>query len=366
MFNVASIASAIALVPLMPQWGLDPVMGLAIGVLLGGLGQVLMQWPLLHREGFRFRPDMALRDPALHEILLLMGPGTIGLAATQFNVYVNTVLATSQESGAVSWLNYAFRILYLPVGIFGVSIATAALPMLSRQAVTNDTGALRQTVSHASRLMLMLNIPATFGLVVLAVPIVRLIFERGRFGPTDTLAVAAALVAYSPGLLGYSLVKVLSPTFYAMRDARTPVMVSITSVLVNAGLNVMLVRVYGYTGLAFGTAIASLVNAGLLLWLLRRRLGTIDGRRILWAVARMSVASSVMAVCAWATHVGLERGLPGPLLIVQIVRVGLAILVGVVVLVGAARLLRIDEFDEAIGKLMRRLRPAPPAGGAVG
>lgn len=365
MFNVASIASAIALVPLMPGLGYDPVMGLAIGVLLGGLGQVAMQWPLLRREGFRFRPDFAPRDPALHEILLLMGPGTVGLAATQFNVYVNTVLATSQESGAVSWLNYAFRILYLPVGIFGVSIATAALPLLSRQAAASDTTALRQTVSHASRLMLMLNIPATFGLVVLAVPIVRLIFERGEFGPSDTLAVAAALVAYSPGLLGYSLVKVLSPTFYAMKDARTPVTVSIVSVLVNAALNIALVRAMGYVGLALGTAIASLINAGLLLFLLRRRLGGIDGRRIAWAVARMSIASSVMAGCAWAAHAGLERIVPGSLLVAQLIRVGLAILAGVIVLVGASRLLRIDEFDEAIGKLVRRLRPVR-TGGAGG
>lgn len=365
MFNVASIASAIALVPLMPALGYDPVMGLAIGVLLGGLGQVVMQWPLLRREGFRFTPDIAPRDPALHEILLLMGPGTVGLAATQFNVYVNTVLATSQESGAVSWLNYAFRILYLPVGIFGVSIATAALPLLSRQAAANDTPALRQTVSHASRLMLMLNIPATFGLVVLAAPIVRLIFERGEFGPSDTLAVAAALVAYSPGLLGYSLVKVLSPTFYAMKDARTPVTVSIVSVLVNAALNIALVRAMGYVGLGLGTAIASLINAGLLLFLLRRRLGGIDGRRIAWAVARMTVASSVMAGCAWAAHAGLERVVPDTLLVAQLIRVGLAILAGVVVLVGASRLLRIDEFDEAIGKLVRRLRPAR-TGGASG
>ena len=362
MFNVASIVAAVALVPLMPGWGLDPVMGLAIGVLLGGLGQVLMQWPLLHREGFRFRPDVAPRDPALREILVMMGPGTVGLAATQFNVYVNTVLATSQESGAVSWLNYAFRILYLPVGIFGVSVATAALPLLSRQAAAHDTVALRQTVSHASRLMLMLNIPATFGLVVLAHPIVRLIFERGEFRASDTVAVAAALVAYSPGLLGYSLVKVLSPTFYAMRDARTPVTISIVSVLVNAGLNVALVRVYGYVGLGVGTALASLVNAGLLLWLLRRRLGGIDGRRITSAVLRMTLASSAMALAAWGLHAWLSDVMPSSTFVVQAVRVGTAIGGSLVVLVGMSRLLHIDEFDEALGKLLRRLRPSPAAG----
>lgn len=364
MFNVACIAAAITLVPVMPRVGLDPVMGLAIGVLLGGLGQVLLQWPVLRREGFRFRPDIAPRDPALHEILVMMGPGTVGLAATQFNVYVNTVLATSQESGAVSWLNYAFRILYLPVGIFGVSLATAAIPVLSRQAAANDMVAVRQTVGHASRMMLMLNIPAMFGLVVLAQPIVRLIFERGQFLPSDTVAVAAALIAYAPGLIGYSLVKVLSPTFYAMRDARTPVLVSVASVVTNAALNIVLVRVMGYVGLGVGTALASLLNAGLLFFLLRRRLDGIEGRRLASAVARMTLASIGMAACAWAAHRWLVTLWPGTSLAAQVVQVGMAIGAALVVLIALSRLLRIDEFDEAFGKLVRRLR-GTPAGGAA-
>lgn len=362
MFNVAWIATAIALVPVMPRFGLDPVMGLAIGVLLGGAGQVLLQWPLLRREGFRLRPEFAPRDPALHEILVMMGPGTVGLAATQFNVYVNTVLATSQESGAVSWLNYAFRLLYLPVGIFGVSVATAAVPLLSRQAATGDMLAVRSTVGHASRMMLMLNIPAMFGLVVLAQPIVRLIFERGEFRPGDTAAVATALIAYAPGLIGYSLVKVLSPTFYAMRDARTPVLVSVASVVTNAALNIALVRVMGYVGLGAGTAIASLLNAGLLLWLLRRRLDGIEGRRLASAVARMALASLGMAACAWASHRWLTSVWPGTAMIAQLVQVGAAIGVALVVLVGLSRVLRIDEFDEAFGRLVRRLRGAAGGG----
>lgn len=359
MFNVACIAAAIGLVPVMPALGFEPVMGLAIGVLLGGVGQVLLQWPPLAREGFRFRPDFAPRDPALREILLLMGPGAAGLAATQVNVYVNTVLATSQEAGAVSWLNYAFRILYLPVGLFGVSLATASLPVLSRHAGSGDIVALRSTVSHATRLMLMLNVPATFGLVVLAEPIVRLIFERGAFTSSDTTAVAIALMAYSPGLLGYSTVKVFSPTFYALRDARTPVTISVISVLVNAALNLLLVRVLGYMGLALGTAIASLVNAGLLIWLLRRRLGGIDGRRIASASLRMMAASTLMAAVAWTVHTNLERHvLVGELLVFQVGRVGLAILAGMVTLVGLSRVMRLEEFDEAFGRVLNRLLPA--------
>jgi putative peptidoglycan lipid II flippase len=147
-----------------------------------------------------------------------------------------------------------------------------------------------------------------------------------------------------------------------MRDARTPVTISIVSVLVNAALNIALVRAMGYVGLGLGTAVASLINAGLLLFLLRRRLGGIDGRRIAWAVLRMSLASSVMAACVWAVHLWLESLVPGSLLPVQMLRVGLAIVTGLVVLVAVSRVLRIDEFDEAIGKLVRRLRPVKTGG----
>ena len=364
MFNVASIICVLLLVPLMPAFGVEPVMALAVAVLIGGLGQVLLQWPALREEGFRFRFDLAPRDPGLREILLLMGPGTLGVAATQFNVYVNTVLATGEQPGAVSWLNYAFRIMYLPIGLFGVSIASASLPLLSSHAAREDAAAVRQTLSHALRLMLVLTVPATVGLMVLATPIVKMLFERGKFTPTDTSAVAFALVTYAPGLIGYSAVKVLSPTFYALRDTRTPVVVSVVSVLTNAVLNVVLVRFYGYLGLSLGTALASLLNAALLLVLLRRRLGGLDGGRLAATLLRISAASAVMGIVAWGLHAWLAtRVLAGDLFVMQVLRVGLAIGAALIVLGVAARVLRLRELDEASAKLMRRLRPrAAPAG----
>jgi putative peptidoglycan lipid II flippase len=358
MFNIASIAAILLLVPLMPALGAEPVTALGIAVLIGGLGQVLLQWPQLRAQGFRYHVDVAPRDPALREILLLMGPGTLGVAATQFNVYVNTVLATSQEAGAVSWLDYAFRVMYLPIGLFGVSIASASLPVISAHAGRNDMAAVRQTLAHALRLMLTLTVPATLGLVVLGTPIVRLIYERGQFLARDTDAVALALMAYAPALIGYSAVKVLSPTFYALRDARTPVLISVSAVLTNAALNVVLVRIYGYPGLAAGTATASLLNAGLLFVLLRRRLGSLEGRRLVSTIVRVSVASAIMAAAAWMLHAWLEAGIwPGDGLLAQVSRVGVSIAVGMAVLAGAARVLRVQEFDEALGRLVRRLRP---------
>ena len=199
----------------------------------------------------------------------------------------------------MSWLRYAFRLMYLPIGLFGVSIATAALPDISKHAADADRTAMRRTISSGLRLMLMLNVPATIGLIVLAQPIVELLLQYGRFTSHDTAATAAALMFYSPGLLGYSAVKIASPSFYSLGDSRTPAAVSIVSILVNLVLNIMLVRVMGYRGLALGTAIAALFNACTLLYLLNRRLGGIDGRRIGVAFGKILVASILMGVASY-------------------------------------------------------------------
>ena len=355
MFNVATIVCAFAVVPFMPAVGLPPIAGIAIATLLGGMGQILVQWPSLRREGFRYRPIVDFRDPDLREILRLMGPGTLGLAAVQINVFVNTYLATTQQQGAVSWLGYAFRLMYLPIGLFGVSIATAALPDVSRHAAAGDRAAIRGTVSGALRMMLMLNVPATLGLMALATPIVALLLERRAFTPADTAATAAALMFYAPGLLGYSAVKIASPTFYSLRDSRTPVIISVVSVLANLAMNLALVRVMGYRGLALGTALAAMFNAGALLWMLERRLEGLEARRILVAFAKILIASLLMAAAAWAIEGWLSTAFPGRGELMRMVRLFSAIGAGIGVLVVSARLLRIEEFDEAISRVVRRI-----------
>ena len=357
LFNVGAIAGALVLVPLAPRLGLPPVAGLALGTLLGGLLQAAVQWPALHRLGFRYRPLIDVHDPGLREVLLLMGPATIGLAAVQINVLVNVVLATGQGTGAVSWLQYAFRIMYLPIGLFGVSIATAAMPVLATLAVREDLGGMRQTVSSGLRMMLMLNVPATVGLVVLAEPIVSLLYERGSFTSADTPATAAALMFYAPGLLGYSAVKIASPSFYALRDTRTPVATSIMSVLLNVVLNLTLVRALGYRGLALGTALAALANAGVLLWLLRRRLGGLDGGRVLLAAVKIALASLAMAMAAHWGHAAIAARLPAGFA-GRALALALAIGLAMAVLALAARVLRLEEFDQAMGRVMARVRRA--------
>jgi len=354
MFNIATIVCALLLVPVMPQFGMPPIAAIAIGALLGGFAQLFTQWPLLRREGFAYKPFLDWKQDALHRVLLLMGPGTIGLAATQMNVFVNTVLATREGTGAVSWLNYAFRLMYLPTGLFGVSIATATVPAVSRHAALHNDDAVRATLADGLSLMLVLNVPATVGLIVLSHPIVRVIFERRAFLPSDTFATAAALQFYAVGLLGYSVVRIASPTFYALGDSRTPVQISVAAVVVNAVLNIILARLIGYRGLALGTSIAALFNAAGLLWLLRRRLAGLDDRRILSSLSRIVIASIVMGAAALLTERLLSQWIGGDAFLRQVLRLSFTIVFALLVLAGAAHLLRIREFREAIAFVLKR------------
>lgn len=347
MFNVGTILCTFTLVPLMPAAGLPAITAIAMGTIVGGLGQIAVQWPILHREGFRYRPFLDTGDRDLRELGALMVPSLVGLAAVQVNLFVNSILATGEGTGAVSWLNYAFRLMYLPIGLFGVSIATAAIPDISLHAAREDLAGMRRAISRGIRLMLMLNVPATLGLVALAGPIVALIFERGSFTTVDTRATSSALVCYAPGLIGYAIVRLASPSFYALRDSRTPVVVSILTMVLNIVLNVLLVRIIGYRGLALGTAIAALFNGGVLLWLLSARLGGLEGIRTAIAFGKIAVAALMMAASAWGVERLLHTVELGTLTVARAFQVGSAIGTGLLVLGASAHLLGIDEFREA-------------------
>ena len=356
MFNVATIVGAFLLAPLMPGLGLPPIMAIAFAALAGGIGQIAIQWPTLRLEGFRYERVFNPRDPGLRRVLLLMGPGTIGMAATQVNLFVNTLLATSQGTGAASWLTYAFRLIYLPIGLFGVSIGTAVLPEVSRQATVGDTAGIRSTVSRGLAMMLMLNVPATVGLMVLATPIVQLLFERGHFLPADTAATAAALRLYAAGLIGYSAVRIVSPTFYAIGESRTPSIVSVSAIAVNVIASVALVRAIGFQGLALGTSIAAIVNAALLLWLLHRRLGGMDGRHLLVTLLKVTVSSIAMAVAAVAIQHAMDRVAPGTRVAVQAIRLGATIGGSLAALAVMANILGIETFQETVTMVQARVR----------
>lgn len=356
MFNISTIFCAFALVPVMSKFGLAPITAIAIGTLVGGLGQLVIQWPALRKEGYRYRPVLNLGDQPLRDVLILMGPGILGVAATQVNLLVNLILATGEGTGAVSWLNYSFRLIYLPIGLFGVSIATVALPVISKHAALEKLSNVRSTVSNGLRLMLVLNIPAAVGLIVIALPIVQLIFERGNFTPSDTAATAAALIFYSPGLIGYSAVKIIAPTFYALRDSRTPVLISVGTMIFNITINMILVRVIGYKGLALGTSIAALLNASVLFWLLRNRLGGLEGMLIGRTLLKTLIASAIMGLTAAVVSQQLELLFPGTDFVLQLIRILITIASGLISLGVTARILKIQELNDAVHLLLAKFQ----------
>jgi putative peptidoglycan lipid II flippase len=355
-FNVVTIVAAVFLPPAMIAAGLPAISAIAIGAVAGGVTQILVQWRALHGEGFRYRPVVDWGDPALRRILVLMGPGTVGLAATQFNVFVNTLLATTEGTGAASWLAYAFRLMYLPIGLFGVSIATAVLPATARHVALNDQAAIRRTVSRGLGLMLALNIPATIGLIALAVPIVRVLFEHGRFVSSDTEAVAAAVRLYAIGLVGYSAARIASPVFYALGRNRVPVIVSVVAVAVNIVASVSLVGALGFRGLALSTSIAAMAHGVALLVLLRGALGGLDGARLAATLVKSIVASGAMAAAARATYAGVTHTIQDQNTFAQASALALAIVAGVVVLAITAKFLRIAEFDEVVSAVRVQAR----------
>jgi putative peptidoglycan lipid II flippase len=204
--------------------------------------------------------------------------------------------------------------------------------------------------------MLMLNVPATVGLIVLATPIVQLLFERGRFLPADTAATASAVRLYAVGLAGYSAVRITSPAFYALSESRTPAIVSGIVILVNIAASLVLVRGLGFAGLALGTSIAAMTNAALLLWLLRARLGGLEDRRLIATLARVTVAAAVMAAAAFALQEVMERAAPGSALILRVTRLTISIGGALAVLAIAAKVLRIEEFAEAAEMVTARVR----------
>lgn len=313
------------------------ITGMAVGTLIGGLCQLLVQVPSLRRVGYRYQPLLSFRDPGVQQVLRLMAPATIGAAAVQVNVFVNSNFASFLGDGPVSWLNVAFRFMQLPIGLFGVAVGTVALPALAGHVASGDRAALSRTLRQSLEMIAVLCIPAAAGLALYGVPVIGLIYEHGRFGHTDTIAAAHALTAYAIGLAGYAGIKVLAPAFYALDDARTPMLVSIVSIVVNLTLNWTLVHVLGlgHVGLALSTSAVALGNFVLLYLFLRRRIGPFGGR-LGATLLRIVVATAVMVgfgaavdtllaprlpAATPAVRYALALGIEGPLCVVLFVLV---------------------------------------------
>ena len=296
--NLGMVIGGVALIPLMARLGQPAVLAMAIGVVIGGLAQFLCQLPSLVREGFRPGLELPRPHPGVARVAALMAPATIGLAATQINLLVSTLIASLLVQGSVSWLWYAFRLMQLPIGVFGVALATVSLPALARAAVDDDLAALKSTLSATLRLVFVLTIPAALWLAVMAQPVIAFLYEHGRFGAGDTARTADALVRYCIGLPAFAGVGIVTRTFYALGDTRTPVRASFVSVALNLGLNLLFIGPLrplglGHLGLALATSLTSIANLTQLLLALRGRIGPLEGGRILRTALRATLAAAL-------------------------------------------------------------------------
>ncbi|WP_281545656.1 murein biosynthesis integral membrane protein MurJ [Grimontia sp. SpTr1] len=258
--NIAMISAAIWISPNIDQ----PEIGLGIGVFLGGLIQFGFQIPFLYREGMLVRPKWGWSHPGVAKIRTLMIPALFGVSVSQINLLLDTFIASFLATGSISWLYYSDRLLEFPLGLFGIAIATVILPALSKKHVEQSSGQFASTMDWGVRMVLLLGVPAMVGMIVLAKPMLMVLFMRGEFGADDVNAAAMSLIAYSSGLLNFMLIKVLAPGYYARQDTKTPVRYGIIAMASNMVFNLIFAYFYGYVGLAIATALSALVNAGLL------------------------------------------------------------------------------------------------------
>ncbi len=351
VLNVGMILSVLVLAPRFEV----PILALAVGVLVGGAGQFVIQLPEIRRAGVPLLPSAELSHPALKRISRLLGPAVFGLAAVQLNVFVNTLLASLLPGGSISFLYYADRVVEFPLGVFGIAVATAALPSMAKQAAWRDLTGLTDTLNFALRLSCFVAVPASVALWLLREPITRVLFERGRFGPEDTQATAWALGFFAIGLTAFSAMRIVAQAFYALEDPRTPVQVGIAAVGLNVLFAIALMGPLKHGGLALSASASAAFNLAALLWLLRRRLGPLGGRRIMASLARVGIATAVMA--AWCGLV-LWRWPEAPPPGVEAAWLALAITGGIGSF-GAASLILGGEEGPALLALASRRRKLP-------
>ncbi|QUM75213.1 murein biosynthesis integral membrane protein MurJ [Moritella sp. 24] len=260
--NIAIIGAALFIAPTLEQ----PEVGLAIGVFIGGAIQFLFQIPFLAKQKMLVKPRWGWRDPGVTKIRKLMIPAMFGVSVSQINLLFDTFIASFLMTGSISWLYYSDRLLEFPLGLFGIAIATVILPALSRTHSANSDRQFKQTMDWGVRVVLLLGIPAMMGMIVLASPMLKVLFMRGEFGADDVSMASMSLMAYGSGLLSFMLIKVLAPGYYARQDTRTPVKFGIVAMISNMGFNIVLAIPFGYVGLALATAGSATLNAGLLYW----------------------------------------------------------------------------------------------------
>ncbi len=297
MLNVMTISAAVLSQRFLPQ----PILGVAIGVILGGLCQFLIQVPGLRKQGMMLKPQFSPSHPGVGKIARRAAPVFFSSSVTQLNVFMGTIFASFLATGSITYLFYGMRFIHFPLGIFGIAIATAVLPTMSSQAVRHEMNEFRETLSFGLRLVFFIMFPAMAGLITLRMPIVNLMLEHGQFDRISTLGVATALLYYAVGLWAMAGVRIVSQAFYSLQDTKTPVKIAVIAFIINILFSTtsILWTPLAHGGLALATSLASMLNLGLLTVKLRKKIGRMDGRRILTSLLKIVPASIAMGVIGW-------------------------------------------------------------------
>lgn len=349
LLNVSLISVALWLVPLFEI----PEEALAWGVMIGGFAQLLFQLPFMAKKGLLPNPKLVFKDPGVRKVLRLMVPAIFGVSIAQLSLLIDTVFASYLKKGSMSWLYYSQQLTFFPLGVFGVALATVVLPQLSRNHATHSNGEYTATVDWALRCVLVIALPAALGLALMSGPLICTLFQSGgKFDLSDTYFTQQSLLAFSVGLPGFMLVKVLASAFYSRQDIRTPVRIGVIALCTNIVLNFILIYPLQHAGLALATALSSTLNAGLLMWTLTKQniYQPLSG----WPLylSRLLFASGLMAMVLWFFAPPLaewsQMRISG-----RAIQLGLWISVSVVVYLGAlwGSGLRLRDFKvQAIGE----------------
>ncbi len=358
-FNLGSIIAGSGIgLWLDPHCGPQTMIGMSIGVLVGGLGQLLCQLPALHRLGFRFRPDWNWKDSDVRKIFSLMGPAVISASVVQINVVINSQFATSIGPSAVSALNGAFRLMQLPIGVFGVAVATVTLPAMSLAATGKLGDEFRGVLSKGIRLVTFLVLPSALGLCFLAEPIISALFQHGRFTADNRIVTAAALRGYGLGLLAYSCLKVLQPAFYAADRRWVPMLVSFFAIALSISSNwyFVVVRGMGVEALALTTSLVATVNF-FILYVAMSRIGSgLETRALVVLFGKLAVAGLFMAGVCWLANRYIFHDLTAMSTLTRFGWLALVVPIAAAVYFALAKLLRVEEAEEALAIVTRRLR----------
>ena len=349
ILNISMIIAALTLRNFFAQ----PITALAVGVMIGGILQLAMQWPFLVKYGLKIRYKFNLHHPGIKQITLLLLPAMLGAAVGTINVFVGTILASLLPKGSVSYLYYADRIMELPLGVFAIAIGTAALPSLSEHASKGNMDELKSTISFSLRLMLFVTIPSMVALMALNLPIISVLFQRGAFDVNAATLTAQALFCYALGLWAFSVLRVVTAAFYSLQDAKWPMKAAIITLLVNLAASVALMFPLQHNGLALANSLAAMVNVIVLGIVLKKKIGVFLDRSFYISTIKIIISSLVMwgsillvnFIVPWDTNAETKA---------RLMYLIVAVMTGAITYCVSAYILKSPEIHSIVGQIKRR------------